>query len=89
MRQSSASPIVCFHQSTRFLRLHREPRRWVGVPWINERRGERQLPPLFLPVTRRATLGNRQRVRACQSHCPSNRKRESRHDVNGCKTLRS
>ena len=40
IRQSSTSPIVCFHQSTKFLGLHRRAKALgLVVPWINERRG--------------------------------------------------
>src|SRR6266511_3626866 len=38
--------------------------------------GRRQLPALFLPVTCRATLGNRPLTRALQSHCPLHPRRE-------------
>jgi hypothetical protein len=52
IRQSSASPIVCFHQSTRFLRLHRRAKALgLVVPWINERRGEAPFRRFSWPVT--------------------------------------
>jgi hypothetical protein len=44
IRQSSASPIVCSYQSTRFLRLHRT----AEGALVNERRERGIFPPLFL-----------------------------------------
>ena len=62
MRQSSASPIVCFHQSTRFLRLLRRAKAFgLVVPWINERR-EEATPAAFLAGD---TLGYSLKSPAC------------------------
>jgi hypothetical protein len=51
IRQSSASPIVCFHQSTRFLRLHRRAKAlgWLCLGLTSG--GGRQLPRFSWPVT--------------------------------------
>src|SRR6266487_3528290 len=51
IRQSFASPIVCVHQSTRFLRLLSRAKALVGLCLGLTSGGRRQLPPLFLPVT--------------------------------------
>jgi hypothetical protein len=50
IKQSSISPIVCFHQSNQNCRAHSGcPRRSSRVvPWTNERRVAWSFPPLFL-----------------------------------------